>query len=383
MTHPGLFELSDSQALVRDSARACAQKTLAPAAARIDREARFPVENCAELAALGLMGVNVPEEYGGAQAGAVAYALAMMEIAQGCASTAVVMAVNNLVAETICNFGSEEQKRRYVPEITSGRFVTASFGLSEPHCGSDAAALRTTARRDGGEYVINGSKQWITSGDRAGVIIVWARTGEPGTRGISCFLVEGGARGVHVGRHEEKMGLRGSSTVSLAFEDVRVPASAMLGAEGRGFPIALAALDSGRIGIASQAVGIGNAALDCAVKYAKERHAFGQPIANYQAIRFQLADVATELEAARLLALRAAAFKEAGKRFTLEASMAKVFASEKANRACDIAVQVHGGYGYVDEFPAERHYRDARVTTIYEGSSEIQRIVIARHALQE
>jgi alkylation response protein AidB-like acyl-CoA dehydrogenase len=307
----------------------------------------------------------------------------MMEIAQGCASTAVTMAVNNLVAETICRFGTEAQKRRYVPEITSGRFVAASFGLSEPHAGSDAGALRTTARRDGGEFVINGSKQWITSGDRAGVIIVWARTGQPGPKGISAFLVEGGANGLHVGRHEEKMGLRASSTVSLAFEDVRVPASALLGDEGRGFRIALAGLDSGRIGIASQSVGIGTAALDSAVRYAKERRAFGQPIANYQAIRFALADVATELEAARLLTLRAAAEKEAGRPFAREASMAKVFASEKANKACDVAVQVHGGYGYIGEFPAERHYRDARVTTIYEGSSEIQRIVIARHALAD
>ncbi|HTO98804.1 MAG TPA: acyl-CoA dehydrogenase family protein [Myxococcales bacterium] len=379
--HPGLFELSDSQALVRDTARGYAQGTLAPAAAAIDREGRFPEAQLRDLAALGMMGVNIPEEYGGAAAGAVAYALAMMEIAQACASTAVTVAVNNLVAETIFRFGDEQQRRRYLPEITSGRFVTASFGLSEPHCGSDAGALRTSARRDGGEYVLNGSKQWITSGDRAGVLLVWARTGEPGTKGISCFLVEGGADGLHVGRHEDKMGLRGSSTVSLAFEDLRVSASARLGAEGRGFPIALAALDSGRVGIACQSVGIGTAALECAVRYAKERHAFGQPIASYQAIRFALADVATELDAARLLALRAAALKEAGKPFSREGSMAKVFASEKANKAADMAVQVHGGYGYIDEFPAERHYRDARVMTIYEGTSEIQRMVIARNVL--
>jgi hypothetical protein len=381
--HPGLFDLTDSQALVRDTARSYAQKTLAPAAAGIDREGRFPVEQLKDLAALGMMGVNVPEEYGGAAAGAVAYALAMMEIAQACASTAVAMAVNNLVAETIFRFGSEEQRRRYLPEITSGRFVSASFGLSEPHSGSDAGALRTTARRDGSEYVLNGSKQWITSGDRAGVIIVWARTGEPGTRGISCFLVEGGTKGLHVGRHEEKMGLRGSSTVSLSFEDLRVPAAAMLGPEGKGFSIALAALDSGRVGIACQAIGIGTAALESAVRYAKERHAFGQPIGSYQAIRFVLADVATELDAARLLALRAAALKEAGKPFAREGSMAKVFASEKANKAADVAVQVHGGYGYIDEFPAERHYRDARVMTIYEGTSEIQRMVIARNLLKD
>jgi alkylation response protein AidB-like acyl-CoA dehydrogenase len=379
--HPRLFDLTEAQALVRDTARNYAQKTLAPVASRFDREARFPREQLAGLAELGMMGVNVPERYGGAEAGAVAYALAMMEIAQGCASTAVSMAVNNLVAETIVRFGTEDQKKRYVPEITSGRFVAASFGLSEPHAGSDAGALRTTATPDGAEYVINGNKQWITSGDQAGVIIVWARTGEPGTRGITAFLVEGGSKGLHLGRHEEKMGLRASSTVSLAFEDLRVPASAMLGPLGRGFPIALTALDSGRVGIACQAIGIGTAALAAAVRYAKDRHSFGQPIARHQAIQFMLADVATELEAATLLALRAAALKEAGKPFTREGSMAKVFGTEKANKACDVAVQVHGGYGYIDEFPVERHYRDARITTIYEGSSEIQRMVIARHLL--
>jgi len=378
---PRLFDLTEAQALVRDTARSYAQNTLAPVAARLDRESLFPREQLAGLAELGLMGVNVPERYGGAEAGAVAYAVAMMEIAQGCASTAVIMAVNNLVAETIVRFGTEEQTQRYVPEITSGRFVAASFGLSEPHAGSDAGAMHTTARKDGSDYVINGTKQWITSGDQAGVIIVWARTGKPGTKGISAFLVEGGSKGLHVGRHEEKMGLRASSTVSLSFEDVRVPASAMLGPEMRGFPIALAGLDSGRVGIACQAIGIGRAALEASVRYAKDRKAFGQPIASYQAIQFMLADVATELDAATLLALRAAGLKEAGQPFTREGSMAKVFASEKANRACDVAVQVHGGYGYIDEFPVERHYRDVRITTIYEGSSEIQRIVIARNVL--
>jgi alkylation response protein AidB-like acyl-CoA dehydrogenase len=312
----------------------------------------------------------------------VAYALAMIEIAQGCASTATTMAVNNMVAETIVRFGTAEQTRKYVPEIVSGRFQAASFGLSEPHCGSDAAALRTTARRDGAGWVLNGSKQWISSGDRAGVIIVWARTGGEGTRGISAFLVEGGAPGLHVGKHEEKMGLRASSTVSLAFDDLRLPSGALLGEEGRGFPIALTALDGGRIGIACQAIGIATAAIQAAVRYARDRRAFGKPIGEYQAIRFSLADAATQIEAARLLALRAAAVKEAGRPFTVEASMAKVFATERANRACDAAVQIHGGYGYVDEFPVERHYRDVRATTIYEGTSEVQRIVISRELLR-
>jgi len=381
-----LFELSETQAAVQKTARAYAQQTLAPDAARMDREQAFPVEHVRALAELGLMGVNVPEALGGAEAGAVAYALAMMEIAQGCASTAVTMAVNNMVAETLVRFGNDEQRARYVPEITSGRFVAASFGLSESHSGSDAAAMRTSARRDGGGWVINGSKQWISAGDRAGVIIVWARTAPAEVaahKGISCFLVDAGARGLHIGKKEDKMGMRASSTVALTFEDLRVPAGALLGGEGLGFTIALSALDGGRIGIGAQSVGIGTAALNAAVRYARERQAFGKPIADFQALRFMLADVDTELAAARLLILRAAALKEAKRPFTAEGSMGKLFASEKANRACDIAVQVHGGYGYIDEFPAERHYRDARVTTIYEGTSEIQRLVIARDLLKE
>jgi alkylation response protein AidB-like acyl-CoA dehydrogenase len=379
-----MFEPNEMQQMVQSTARKYAQETLAKVAGQLDREQRFPREQLHELAELGLMGVNVPEELGGAQAGAVAYALAMMEIAQGCASTAVTLAVNNMVAETICKFGSDGLKAKYVPEITSGRFVAASFGLSEPHCGSDAAALRTTAGKDGNEFVLNGSKQWITSGDVAGAIIVWART-DPAAeqaKGISCFIVEGGSKGLSIGRHEDKMGLRASSTVSLAFEDLRVPASNMLGQPGQGFAIAMSALDGGRIGIASQAYGIATAALNEAVNYCKERKAFGKPIGEYQALRFMLADCDTELAAARLLALRAAALKEAGKPFTREGSMAKVFSSETANRVCDKVVQVHGGYGYIDEFPAERHYRDARVTTIYEGTSEIQRFVIARDLLR-
>ena len=380
-----LFQPNEAQALVRDTARNYAQRVLAPLAGQLDREGRFPREQLRELAELGLMGVNVPEEFGGSAAGAVAYALAMMEIAQACASTAVTMSVNNMVAETLVRYGSQEQKQRYVPEITSGRFAAASYGLSEPHCGSDASALRTTARRDGDSWVINGSKQWITSGDHAGVIIVYARTGSVQghpSKGISCFLVERGARGLHVGKHEDKMGLRASTTVSLAFEDLRVSSSALLGAEGQGFAIAMSALEGGRLGIAAQSVGIGTAAVQAAVKYARERRAFGHPIADYQAIRFMLADAATELDAARLLTLRAAGLKEAGRPFRSEGSMAKLFASEAANRACDIGVQVHGGYGYIDEFPAERHYRDARVTTIYEGTSEVQRIVISREVLR-
>jgi alkylation response protein AidB-like acyl-CoA dehydrogenase len=379
-----MFEPDEHQRLVQETARKYAQESLAKVAAQLDREGRFPAEQLRELADLGMMGVNVPEEYGGAAAGAFAYALAMIEIAQGCASTAVTMAVTNMVAETIVRFGTPEQRRRYVPELTSGRFAAGSFGLSEPSGGSDAAALRTRARRDGAGWVLNGEKQWITSGDRAGVIIVWART-QPGkgSRGISAFLVEGGQPGLRVGKHEDKMGLRASTTVSLAFEDMRLRGDQLLGEEGHGFPIAMAALDGGRIGIAAQAVGIATAALRASVRYAKERRAFGQPIGEFQAIRFMLADCDTRTEAARLLALQAARLKEGGRPFSREGSMAKLFATEAANHVCDVAVQVHGGYGYIDEFPVERHYRDVRASTLYEGTSEVQRLVISREVLKD
>jgi len=379
-----MFEPDEHQRLVQATARKYAQDSLAKVAARLDREGRFPLEQLRELAELGMMGINVPEEYGGAEAGVVAYALAMMEIAQACASTAVTMAVTNMVGEAIVKFGTPEQRRRYVPELTSGRFPAGAFGLSEPSGGSDAAALRTSARRDGAGWVLSGEKQWITSGDQAGVLIVWARTQPgPGSRGISAFLVEGGQPGLHVGKHEDKMGLRASSTVSLAFEDMRVRADQLLGEEGHGFAIAMAALDGGRIGIASQAVGIATAALGASVKYAKERRAFGQPIGEFQAIRFLLADCDTQIEAARLLTLRAAGLKEKGAPCSREASMAKLFATEAANRVCDAAVQVHGGYGYIDEFPVERHYRDVRASTLYEGTSEVQRLVISREVLKD
>jgi hypothetical protein len=304
----------------------------------------------------------------------------MMEVARGCASTAVTLAVNNMVAEVITRFGTDAQKRKHVPRICSGEYVAAAFALSEPHCGSDAAALRTRAVRGVEGWRLTGAKQWITSGDHAGVLVVWARTGGEGARGISAFLVEGGARGLHVGRHEDKMGLRASTTVSLSLEDCP---GELLGAEGEGFSIAMIALNGGRIGVGAQAVGIGRAALEAAVRYARDRRAFGRPIADFQALRWKLADSATELDAAALLVLRAAWLKEQGQPFVREASMAKLFAGEACNRVVDRAVQIHGGYGYIDEFPVERHFRDARVTTIYEGTSEIQRVVIAREVLRE
>jgi len=372
------LELTQTQKLIRDAARAFARDQVAPRARLHDREERFPAELLREMAGLGLMGVNLPAELGGAEAGVVAYALAMMEISAACASTSVSMAVTNMCAELINRFGTEAQRKKYVPRLTSGEALVGAFALSEPHCGSDASALRTTAVRKGDKWVLNGAKQWITSGEFAGVMIVWARTGESGAKGISCFIVEGKPPGLIVGRHEDKMGLRGSNTVPLTFEDCELSLENLLAREGEGFKLAMVALDGGRIGIASQACGVGRAALEASVRYARERKAFGQPIGEFEAVRFMLADMKTRLSAAELLVLRAAALKEAGKPFTREASMAKVFASEASNWICDKAVQIHGGYGYIDEFPVERYLRDARVQTLYEGTSEIQRVVIAR-----
>jgi alkylation response protein AidB-like acyl-CoA dehydrogenase len=287
-----------------------------------------------------------------------------------------------LVGDTIARFGTPAQRERCLPRLASAEWLAGSFGLSEPQAGSDPNSMSTRADRRGDRWVLNGAKQWITSGDRAGVVIVWARTDvAAGNRGITAFLVEGGTPGLVVGRHEEKMGLRSSSTVSLAFEDCEIPADAVLGEVGHGLRVALSALDGGRVGIAAQATGTIRAALDASARYAKDRQAFGRPISDFQAVSFALADMRTSHDAARLLTLRAAAMKEAGQTFGREAAMAKLFASEAAQVAVSRAVQIHGGYGYIDEFPVERYFRDARVQTIYEGTSEIQRLVIARDVL--
>jgi alkylation response protein AidB-like acyl-CoA dehydrogenase len=375
------FELDETQRMVRDTARAFARASIAPRARAIDEEGSVPKELLEELAKLGLMGVNVPEALGGAEAGVVSYSLAMTEIAAGCASTAVTMAVTNMVNEVIVAFGTPEQQRRYVPMTTAGRYV-GGFALSEAEAGSDPGGMRTTARRDGRDWVLDGAKQWISHADTSGVLVVWARTGGEGPKGLSCFLVEPSAKGFSVSGKEDKMGLRGSHTCSIVLDGVRVGEDALLGGEGHGFRIAMMALDGGRIGIASQALGIGEAALEAGVAYAKERKTFGKPIADYQAIQWMLADSRTELDAARLLTLRAAALKENGSAFTREASMAKLFASEAAFHVCDRAIQIHGGYGYTRDFPVERHLRDVRVTRIYEGTSEIQRVVIGRAVLK-
>jgi alkylation response protein AidB-like acyl-CoA dehydrogenase len=379
------FRPDDAESAAAAAARAFARERLAPGARERDRSGRFPEDLVREMAGLGLLGVTVPEELGGAGAGAVAYALAMMELAAADCSATVTASVTNMVNEIIARWGTEEQRRRCCPRLCSGEWLAGAFGLSEPQSGSDAAGLRTRAERRGDGWVLSGQKQWITSGDVAGVVVVWARTGAgQGARPeISAFLVEQGTPGLTVGKHEAKMGQRASPTVPLLLEDCAVPTSAMLGRQGDGLRLAFAALDGGRIGIAAQAVGLMTAALEASVRYARERKTFGRPIAEHQAIAFMLADMATERDAARLLVLRAAALKQAGRPFTRQASMAKLFASEAAQRAASRAVQIHGGYGYTDEFPVERLLRDARVQTLYEGTSEIQRLVISREVLRE
>jgi alkylation response protein AidB-like acyl-CoA dehydrogenase len=368
--------------LIRDMARDFARKELAPNAGAWDRDEIFPEEQLRTMAELGLMGVNVPEGLGGAEAGPVSLALAITEIAKGCASCAVTMSVTNMVCEVITAFGTEAQRERYCPKITSGEYVAGAFCLSEAGAGSDPGNMKTTAVKQDDRWILNGEKMWITSGVYAGVHVVWARTGGKGTDGISCFLVEGDNPGLTPGKKEDKLGLRASNTVPVLFEDCEVPGDALLGEENAGFKVAMMALDGGRIGIASQALGIGLAAQEAAVEYAKERQQFGRRIADFQAIQWMLADNETELGAAYNLVMRAAWLKGEGKPFTREASMAKTYSTEAAGRVCDRAIQVHGGYGYVKEYPVERAYRDVRATRIYEGTNQIQRVVIAREILK-
>ncbi len=377
------FELSDLEAQVVTTARAVARDVVAPAAREGDRSGKFPAEILRTLASAGLLAVNVPEALGGAGAGPVAYVLALMEIAAADCAVAVTMAVTNMVGEIIARYGTREQAERCCPKLASAEWLAGAFALSEPGAGSDSAGMATRAARRGARWLLNGEKQWVTSGDRAGVLVTWAKTDAgAGTKGITAFLVDASTPGLVVGRHEQKMGIRASSTVSLSFQDCELPDSAVLGQAGGGFRVAMSALDGGRTGIAAQATGTIRAALDASARYARDRTAFGQPIGEFQAIRFMLADMRTEHDAARLLTLRAAALKGQGLAFSREASMAKLFASEAAQRAVSKAVQIHGGYGYTDAFPVERYFRDARVQTIYEGTSEIQRLVIARDLLR-
>ncbi len=358
--------------------REFSRKVVAPTAAERDKTKEFPADNFKKMGELGLMGMMVPPEYGGEGTDTVSYVLALSEIAYSCASTAVVMSVHNsIVCESLNKFATEAQKKKYLPRLTSAEWIGA-FALTEPHAGSDPVSQATTAVRDGKFYVINGNKRFITTGKNAGLIIVTAKTDESKKhKGISAFLVENGTPGLTVGHIEDKLGLRASDTTDLIFENCRVLAENMLGKEGEGFKIAMTALDCGRIGIAAQSVGVARAALDAAVKYVKERDQFGQKVAKFQGIRWMVADMATEIEAAQQLMFSAAAMKDRGEKYTKEASMAKLFASEMVNRITGKCLQLHGGYGFTKDYPIERMYRDARVFTIYEGTSEIQRIVIS------
>jgi len=378
------FKLTDEQIMIQTMVRDFAREVLLPTAMERDRTKEFPAENLRKMGELGLMGMMVPPEYNGAGADTLSYVLALQEVAYACASTAVVMSVHNsIVCETINRFGTEEQKQAYLKPLAAGEGIGA-FALTEPHAGSDPLSQATWAKRDGDHYIIHGTKRFITSGKNAAVTIITAKTDKTKRhKGISAFIVKKGTPGFTVGKTEEKMGLCASDTTDLVFEDCLISADNLLGQEGDGFKIAMTALDGGRIGIAAQSVGLAQAALDAAVSYARQREQFGQPISKFQGLRWMLADMATELEAARQLTFSAAAMKDRGERYTMQASIAKLFASEMVNHVTAKALQIHGGYGYIKEYPVERFYRDARVFTIYEGTSEIQRVVIANHLLED
>lgn len=377
------FAITEEHELIQKTARDYARASLLPAAAARDVNETFPEKELRELAKLGLFGINVPEALGGVEAGAIAYSLAMRELSRADPAVAVAVSVTNMVAELIAKVGTDAQKQKHVPKLCGGEYLCGAFALSEAGAGSDPSAMQTTATKIDGGYRISGSKMWISSGDRAGIMVVWAKTDpSAGHKGISAFIVPGNAPGLSVTRLEEKMGIRGSHTAQLAFDNVEVGDDALLGKEGSGFRLAMMALDGGRIGISSQAIGIAECALEAALAYARERETFGNAIIDHQAIGFMLADMATALDASRLLVNRAAWLKDQGRPFSMEASMAKLFCTERAIYICDRAIQIHGGAGYTRDYPVERCFRDARVTTIYEGTSEIQRIVIARHLLQ-
>ena len=378
------FKLTDEQIMIQTMVRDFAREVLLPTAMERDQTKEFPAENLRKMGELGLMGMMVPPEYQGAGADTLSYVLALQEVAYACASTAVVMSVHNsIVCETINRFGTEEHKQAYLKPLAAGEVIGA-FALTEPQAGSDPVSQVTWAGREGDRYIIHGTKRFITSGKNAGVVIVTAKTDKTKRhKGISAFIIEKGTPGFTVGKTEQKMGLCASDTTDLVFEDCLIPADNLLGQEGDGFKIAMTALDGGRIGIAAQSLGLAQAALDAAISYAKEREQFGQPISKFQGLRWMLADMATELEAARQLTFSAAAMKDRGERYTMQASIAKLFASEMVNDVTAKALQIHGGYGYIKEYPVERFYRDARVFTIYEGTSEIQRVVIANHLLED
>jgi alkylation response protein AidB-like acyl-CoA dehydrogenase len=386
MTDKELFPLTDEHKMIRQTARDFAQNEIAPIAAEFDETGEFPYKTVMKMGAMGFMGIEVPEEYGGAGMDALAYVLALEEICKVDAAHGVIMSVNNsLYSHGILKFGTEAQKRKFLPPVASGKSIGA-YSLTEPMSGSDAGAMRSRAVRDGDAYILNGRKSWVTSGPVADYLVVFAMT-DPArqSKGITAFLVEADKPGFVRGKKEPKLGIRASATSEIAFEDYRCPVENRLGEEGEGFKIALTVLDAGRIGIASQSLGIAEAAYEASLQYARERDAFGQKIGQFQGISFKLADMKTRIEASRLLIYQAALAKQrsktTGERFTLEASMAKLFASETANFVAHAAVQIHGGMGYSKELPIERYFRDAKITEIYEGTSEIQRLVISRMEL--
>ena len=381
------LSLTEEQMMIQDMAKKFAESELAPVAAELDetQDQTIFLNNLAQLTELGFMGLNIKAEYGGVEAGSVAFSLAITEIARACASTAVTTSVTNMVAEVIQAVGNEEQKQKYLPKICSGEYKAGAFCLTENSAGSDPAGMKTSAVLDGDEYVLNGSKLFITSASFADIFVVWAVTDAtaPKGKGISCFLVEANTPGITVSKAEEKMGQKASPTNEVNFSNCRIPASAMMGKENKGFGVAVGELAGGRIGIGSLALGIGLAAMDYARTFITERKQFGQALSNFQGLQWKLAERYTELEAARLLLMQAAYTKEQGLPFGKAASMAKLFAAEKANTACYDALQLMGGAGYIKEYPLERMARDVRVTTIYEGTSEIQKIIIARELLRE
>jgi acyl-CoA dehydrogenase len=374
------FQLTEEQTLVRDMARSFAEAELMPRATKFDRQGYIDADVFAKMAELGLWGLTVPEEYGGAGMGNLALSLVLEEVNRACASTGVTLSVHNsLLGAPINRWGNDAQKREWLPRLATGEIIGA-YCLTEPDAGSDAASLRTTAVLRGDEWVLNGTKIWVTNGSLAGVMVVYARTESSASRakGISAFIVPKDTKGVTVGKHELKTGIRASSTTEIVFDNARIPKSNLLGELNKGFSIAMDTLDGGRIGIASQAVGIARACLEASVKYSKEREQFGQPIANFQAVQWKLADMSTRIDAAHLLVMNAAWMRDRKERVSQAAAEAKLFASQTANFAADECLQIHGGAGYTDHFHVERLFRDARITEIYEGVTDIQRIVIAR-----
>jgi alkylation response protein AidB-like acyl-CoA dehydrogenase len=382
------FELTTEQKMIRDTAREFAQNVIVPIAPKYDESGEFPLETIKQMGELGLMGIEIPEQYGGAGLDTICYVLAMVEISKADASHGTIMSVNNsLVCHGLLKFGTEEQKQKYLAPVASGQQIGA-YSLTEPMSGSDAGTMRSRAVRQGDEYIINGRKSWVTSGPVADSIVLFTVTNpsaEPKHKGISSFIIETKNPGFHVGKTEPKLGIRASATCECVYEDYHCPAGNLLGKEGEGFKIAMSVLDTGRIGIASQALGIAEAAYEASLAYAKERQAFGHAIAEFQAIQWKLADMATRIEASRMLIFQAALAKmrskETGERYTRQASMAKLYASETAMWVATQAIQIHGGMGYSKELPVERYFRDAKITEIYEGTSEIQRMVIARDVL--